>query len=150
MPGGAAPNETAAVVIATDSGDAIIGKFATQLPSDRRIVALLAPLARRLPAGAKLEGRVEIPLPLAETSPYFPDLTLRKYEIVEIKGVIVTIGYWLAETPEMIARPTADVPDLLNILTPNPMGRAKLASQRFPARGLQLFKRTDEFPRELG
>lgn len=149
LPGGVAPNETAAVVIASDSGEAIVGKFATPLPPDRRIVAPLTPLARRLPAGAKLEGRVEITLPLAETSPYFPDLTLRKYEIVEIKGVIVTIGYWLAETAELIARPAANASDLLTILTADPVRSAKLASQRFPTHGLQLFRRTDQFPREL-
>ena len=150
LPGGAGPNETAAVVIASDGGDAIIGKFATPLPADRRIVAPVAPLTRRLPAGAKLEGRVEITLPLAETSPYFPDLTLRKYEIVEIKGVIVTIGYWLAETTDLIARPAASAPDLLTILTADPVVNAKLASQRFPTHGLQLFRRTDQFPRALG
>jgi hypothetical protein len=150
LPGGAAPNETAAVVIAGDNGEVIIGKFATPLPPDRRIVAPVTPLARRLPAGAKLEGRIEITLPVAETTPYFPDLTLRKYEIVEIKSVIVTIGYWLAETTDLVARPAANAPDLLTILTADPVGSAKLASQRFPTHGLQLFRRTDQFPRTTG
>jgi hypothetical protein len=147
---GAAAKDTAAIVIAGDSGDAIVGKFATPLPPDRRIVAPLSPLARRLPSGATLEGRIEITLPLAETSPYFPDLTLRQYEIIEIKGVVVTIGYWPTDTDYMLARPSANAPDLLTILTADPVGSAKLASQRFPTQGLQLFKRTDQFPRELG
>jgi hypothetical protein len=149
LPGAAAPNETAAIVISGDSGDAIIGKFAAPLPADRRILVPVAPLARRLPAGATLEGRIEITLPLAETSPYFPDLTLRQYEIVEIKGVSVTIGYWPAETTDLVARPAADASDLLRIITADPARSAKLASQRFPTHGLQLFRRTDPFPRTL-
>jgi len=147
LPSEAAPNETAAIVIAGDSGDAIVGKFATPLPTDRRILVPVAPLARRLPAGAKLEGRIEITLPLAETSPYFSDLTLRQYEIVEINGLIVMIGYWPAETTDLVARPAPDAPDLLTILTADPVGSAKLVSQRFPTHGLQLFRRTDAFPR---
>jgi hypothetical protein len=150
MPGAAAPNDTAAVVMAGDGGDAIIGKFATPLPTDRRIFLPQSPLARRLPPGASLEGRIEIPLPLAETSPYFPDLTLRQYEIVELKGVIVTIGYWPAETTDLIARPAPNAPDLLTIITADPVGSAKLASQRFPTNALQLFRRKDAFSRMLG
>ena len=37
LPGATAPNETAAIVIAADSGDAIVGKFAAPLPPDRRV-----------------------------------------------------------------------------------------------------------------
>jgi hypothetical protein len=147
LPGAAAPNETAAIVIAGDDGDAIIGKFAAPLPVDRRMVLPAAPLARRLPAGAKLEGRIEITLPLAETSPYFADLTLRQYEIVEIEGVVVTIGYWPAETDGLVARPLPYAPDLLTIITADPLRSAQLATQRCPTHGLQLFRRTDPFPR---
>src|SRR6266404_2031283 len=75
-------DSNAAVVILGESGDAILGKFAAPLPSDRRVAMPVLPLARRLAAGASLEGRLEIPLPLAETSPYFADLTLRQYEMV--------------------------------------------------------------------
>jgi hypothetical protein len=150
LPAGGAPaNETAAVVIAGENGDAIIGKFAAPMPTDRRIAMPVVPLARRVPAGGVIEGRIEITLPLAETSPYFADLTLRQYEIIDIKGVIVTIGYWLADTGELVARPTADGPDLLNILTADPRQSARLATQRFPTNALQLFRRTDAFPRVL-
>jgi len=150
LPGATAANETGAIVIAGEGGDVILGKFAPPLPADRRILIPAAPLACRLPAGASLEGHIEIPLPLAETSPYFPDLTLRQYEIVEIKGVVVMIGYWLVETPDLIARPSPYGPDLLTILTADPAGSAKLAARRFPTHGLQLFKRTDRFPRTIG
>jgi hypothetical protein len=148
--GGGQANETAAIVIAGDNSDAMIGKFAPPLPTDRRIATPLVPLVRRLPAGGAIDGRIEITLPLAETSPYFPDLTLRQYEIIDIKGVVVTIGYWLADTGELVARPSTAGPDLLDILTADPVQSAKLATQRFPTNALQLFRRNDAFPRKLG
>jgi len=151
--GGAAANEAAneaAVVIAGDDGDAVLGKFMPPLPTDRRIAVPGVPLARRLPAGGSLEGRAEVALPLAETSPYFADLTLRQYEIIEIKGVLFMIACWPADDAELVARPFGEGPDLLAILTADPVRSARLASQRFPTNGLQLFKRTDAFPRKLG
>ncbi|HKM70048.1 MAG TPA: hypothetical protein VJX94_08305 [Stellaceae bacterium] len=147
--GAARANETAAIVIASDNGDAIIGKFAAPLPTDRRIAVAVLPLARRVPAGASLEGRIEIALPLAETSPYFPDLLLRGYEIVEIKGVQLTIGYWLAGRDGLAAIPAEYAPDLFVVVTRNTMRNALRVSRRYPTTGLQLFRRTDAFPRAL-
>jgi len=128
----------------------MIGKFAAPLPTDRRIAVPVFPLARRLRAGTGLEGRIEIPLPLAETSPYFPDLTLRQYEIVDIKGVLLTIGYWLAGSDGFFADPTDYAADLFVVETRNTMRSALRVSQRFPTTGLQLFRRTDAFPRAIG
>ena len=145
---GAAASE-APVVIAGDDGDAVLGKFMPPLPNDRRIAVPIVPLARRLPAGAALEGRAEVALPLAEASPYFADLTLRQYEIVEIKGVRLAVAYWPADAADLVARPFGDAPDLLAILAADPARSARLASQRFPTNGLQLFMRTDAFPRIL-
>ena len=90
-----------------------------------------------------------MPLPLAETSPYFPDLTLRRYEIVNIKGVIVRLGYWPADTGDLVARPHAEGSELLRILTADPLETGRSITQRFPTSGLQLFRRTDVFPRDL-
>jgi hypothetical protein len=142
--------ENAAVVIAGEAGDAIIGKFVAPLPTDRRIARPVLPLACHLPAGATLQGRIEIPLPLAETSPYFPDLTLRGYEVLDIKGVVLTIGYWTAGFDYLVARPVQYAPNLFAVVTGDTMKSARRATQRFPTAGLQLFKRTDAFPRALG
>ena len=110
--GEARANDQAVVVILGAEGDVILGKFAAPLPTDRRIAIPLLPLARHLPAGARLEGRIEIPMPLAETSPYFPDLSLRKYQVVDIRGVVLTIGYWLAGVDGLIASPADYAPEL--------------------------------------
>jgi hypothetical protein len=142
-------NDQAAVVILGGDGDAILGKFAAPLPTDRRIAVPVLPLARHLPAGARLEGRIEIPIPLAETSPYFPDLTLRKYQVVDIRGVVFTIGYWLAGVDGLVANPADYAPELSVVVTRDTRRSARRVSQRFPTTGLQIFKRTDAFPRAL-
>jgi hypothetical protein len=143
-------DENAAVVILGAEGDAIVGKFAAPLPTDRRIALPVLPLARLLPGGASFDGRLEIPIPLAETSPYFADLSLRKYEIVEINGVIFTIGYWPAGVDGLVATPADYATDRFVIVTRNTLKSALSAGQRFQTTGLQLFKRTDAYPRTLG
>jgi len=155
LPGGdpasgeARANDQAAVVILGAEGDAILGKFAAPLPTDRRIAVPILPLARHLPSGARLDGRIEIPIPLAETSPYFPDLTLRKYEMIDLKGVRFTIGYWLAGADGLVASPVDYAPELFVVVTRNTWRSARRAAQRFPTTGLQIFRRTDAFPRTL-
>lgn len=147
--GEARANETAAIVIAGPDGDAIVGKFAAPLPLDRRIAVPVVPFARRVPPGGSIEGSIEIPLPLAETSPYFPDLPLRRYQMVDIRAVVLTIGYWLAHRDNLVVAPAEYAPDLFVVVTPNTLRNALRVTQRFPTTGLQLFKRTDQYPRSL-
>jgi hypothetical protein len=129
--------------------DATIGRFIAPLPTDRRVAMPVIPLARRLPHGGKFEGRVELTLPLAETSPYFADLTLRQYEVVTITGVVFTIGFWVAGEDSLAALPCDYAPDLFTVVTRNTVRSAHRVSQRFQVRALQFFRRTDAFPRTL-
>jgi len=147
--GEARADAATAVVIAGDDGTAILGKFAAPPPTDRYVALPVFPLARRLAAGASLDGQVEIPIPIAETSPYFPDLSLRQYEIVEIRSILFTIGYWLAGADGLRTAPAAYAPDLFEVETRNTLRSARRLSQRFPTSSLQFFKRTDAFPRVL-
>jgi hypothetical protein len=142
-------NLQAIVVLHGPGDDATVGKFIAPLPTDRHIAMLVIPLARHLPPGGILEGRVEIPIPLAETSPYFADLPLRQYEVVEIKGVVFSIGYWVIGIDGLAALPTEYAPEQFTVVTRHTVRSAKLVSQRFPVRSLQLFRRTDEFPRAI-
>lgn len=142
-------DDQAAVVILGPEGEAILGKFAAPPPLDRHMALAVMPLARLLPPGGTLERELAIPLPLAETSPYFPDLPLRRYEIVDIAGVVFTIGYWVAGMDNLAAAPVEDRPELFAVTTRNTARSARRTTQRFPTTGLQLFKRTDRFPRTL-
>ena len=142
-------NDQAVVVILGDDGDVVLGKYAPPLPIDRRMAYPVLPLTRHVPAGARLEGRIEIQIPLAETSPYFPDLTLRKYQAVDIKAVVFTIGYWLAGVDGLVASPADYGPELFVVATRDTRRSARRVFQRFPTTRLQIFKRTDAFPRTL-
>jgi len=138
-----------AVVVGGPENDATIGRMLPPLPTDRRIAVPVIPLARRLARGEILEGCIEIPEPLAEASPYFADLPLRQYEIVQISGVVVSICYWGGDCDGLAALPVEYAPGLFTVVTRNTARSARAVAQRFAARGLQLFKRTDQFPRAL-
>ena len=145
----AKPNFRSVVVLAGPEEAATVGKFMPPLPTDRRIAVPLIPLARPLDAGATLQGRIEIPLPLAETSPYFADLSLRQYAVVEIKAVLFTIGYWLAGIDGLVALPLEGAPELCTVTARNTLRSARHLSQRFSVRSLQFLTRTDQFPRNI-
>jgi len=141
--------QQAAVVILDGQLDAVVGKFAAPPPTERRVAVLVVPLARRLSPGGKLEGQLTIPTPLAETSPYFADLTPRQYEPVDINAVVFTIGYWQAGVDGLVAAPAEYAPGLFTVITRNTLRSARRVSQRFPTAGLQILKRTDAFARSL-
>lgn len=147
--GEARASQQAGVVILGKEGDAVLGHFTAPLPTDRRVAVPVVPLARRLPSGGSVEGHLEVPLPLAETSPYFADLSLRQYELVDIAGVLFTIGYWIGGIDGLVAAPADYAPDLFVVAARNTLRSARQVSQRLPATGLQIFKRTDAFPRSL-
>lgn len=145
--GAAVANSDWAVVLAGPGEDVTVARMVAPSPTDRRIAMPVIPLARRLGRGETLQACITIPEPLAETSPYFADLPLRRYAIVAISGVVVSIGYWRADSESLVAQPVDFAPGLFRIVTPNTVRSAQAVTQRFPARGLQLFRRTDEFPR---
>jgi hypothetical protein len=142
-----AADDQAVVIILGAAGEAILGKFPAPLPPDRRTAHQILPLARRLPPGGRLERALEVKLPLAETSPYFADLTLRDYEMVDLASLVFTIGYWRAGENGVAAAPEDGLPDLWRVATRGKAAGGHAARQRFPVKGLQLFKRLDAFPR---
>ncbi len=147
--GDASANDQHAVVILGEQGNVILGKFAAPMPADRQVAVPALPLAKRLPPGGRLEGLIEIQLPLAETSPYFGDLPLRQYEMIDFEAVIFSIGYWLEGVDGLAAVPTDYAPDLFVVVTRKTLLSARRVTQRFPTKALQIFKRMDAFPRNL-
>jgi hypothetical protein len=142
-------NEQCPVVILGGQGSVILGKLAAPLPTDRQVAMQAVPLARRLAPGARLDGLLEIELPLAETSPYFTDLPLRQYEMIDFDSITFTIGYWVDGIDGLAAAPTDYAPDLFVVVTRKTLVSARYATQRFPTKALQVFKRLDAFPRRL-
>lgn len=147
--GEASANEQCPVVILGGQGSVILGKLAAPLPTDRQVAVQAVPLARRLHPGGSLDGLLEIQLPLAETSPYFSDLPLRQYEMIDFESIVFTIGYWVDGVDGLAAAPTDYAPDLFVVVTRKTLASVRHATQRFPTKALQLFKRLDAFPRAL-
>jgi hypothetical protein len=142
-------NARALVVLHGPGDDVTLGRFIAPLPTDRRLAVPVVPLARHLVPGEVLQGRIEVPLPVAESSPYYPELLLRQYEIIDVQGVAVSIGYWIAGADGLAAMPVDDAPGLFAVVTRNTVRSAKRVSLHFPTRALQLFRRTDQFPRNI-
>lgn len=147
----ASANSGAISIIHSPSGDAIIGKFIPPMPSSLRPAVPITPLAHRLAPGEAMERRLEAPEPLAETSPYLPDLLLWQYEVVDIAAVVFTIAYWISGGDGFAVMPTPYAKGLFSVVLTGggPGAGTMLVSQRFATRGLQIFRRTDSFPRAL-
>ena len=147
----ASANPRAVSVIHSPGGDAIIGKFLPPMPSSFRPAVPVIPLAHRLAPGESMQRRLEAPEPLAETSPYMPDLLLRQYEIADIAAVVFTIGYWISGSDGFCVAPTPYAEGLFSVVMVGggPGAGTMLVSQRFATRGLQIFRRTDNFPRTI-
>jgi len=147
----ASANPGAASIICGPGGDAIVGKFIPPMPSSLRPAVPITPLAHRLKTGETMERRLEVPEPLAETSPYLPDLLLRQYQLLDIASVVFAVGYWISGRDGFGVAPASYAEGMWSVVLTGgaAMAGTMLASQRFPTRGLQIFRRTDGFPRTL-
>ena len=94
-----------------------------------------------------LTRQLEIPLPLAETSPYFPDLPLRQYELVDIPGVLFSVDFLRSTAEGFSAMPVDFAPDLYRVSAKNTVGMTERISSSYPTQRLSIMKRTDAFPR---
>src|SRR6185503_19664629 len=104
------------------NGHAHILKGIAPLPTDRSVMVRIIPLAAKLSAGATLSRQLEIPLPLAETSPYFPDLPLRRYELVDIPGVLFSVEFLRSTAEGFTAMPVDFAPDVYRVSAKNTVG----------------------------
>lgn len=142
-------NDQSAPVLLRGGGVAVLGKFIAPLPQDRILIAPDLPLCVRLDPGAAIERELRIPLPFAEGSPYFPDLSLREYTPAEVTGVILAIGFVRADTPGVHTAPAAYAPGLHVLSFALAPIVAGLASRLLPVKKLEILQRCDDFPRHL-
>lgn len=143
------PDPNFAVTIAGEDGIATLAKTVPPMPSGRRLAALYVPLAVKLLPRAHIERTLKAPLPWAESSPYFPDLSLREYALASVKTVIFAVGYWCAGDSGLIAAESNFAPGLYQLVSSAPVASARHAVLQIPTRGLDILRRGDEFPRDL-
>jgi len=149
--GEAGPAADAAVVqvVLREDGAAVVGRFVPDLPPLMRVAARLLPLCTLLRPTETLQRELRIPLPLAEASPYLPELRLRDYEQVRLRGLVLAIGWWPLSHPNLVAGPAGFAPDLHVVAPVGALPPAGTAMQRFPTTGLDILCRRDGFPRAI-
>jgi hypothetical protein len=143
----AVANRDSVVVHLLGDGRAHVLKGIAPLPTDRTVTVRIIPLAAKVPPGETLTRQLEIPLPLAETSPYFPDLPLRQYELVDIPGVLFSVEFLRSTAEGFSAMPVDFAPDLYRVSARNTVGMTERLSSSFPTQRLSIMKRGDAFPR---
>jgi hypothetical protein len=99
------------------------------------------PLMHRLGVGQKMERRLTVPLPLAESSPYEPYGNVRDYTLKPIEGVVLAVDWMPAAAPDLVATPAVGAPDLFMVSTPNYQRDLQQLTSRFPTRGLSILER---------
>lgn len=141
-----ADRNSVVVYLMTD-GRAHILKGIAPLPTDRKVTVRVIPLAAKLPPGGTLSRELEVPLPLAEISPYFPDLPLRQYELVDISGVLFSVEFIRSTVEGFTAMPVDFAPDLYRVFARDVVALSERLSSSFPTQRLNIMKRPDAFPR---
>jgi hypothetical protein len=140
---------SAAQVVLREDGAAVVGRFVPDLPPFMRVAARLLPLCAVLRPTETVQRELRIPLPLAETSPYLPELRLRDYRQATLRGLVFAIGWWPLSQPDLVAGPAAIAPGLHMVVPMGPLPPAGTAVQRFPTKGLDILCRRDGFPRAI-
>jgi hypothetical protein len=138
---------TAVIWLAADGFAHILKGIAPLPPGGRHVAVRSIPLAARLVAGQALERVLEVPLPLAETDPYHPDLPLREYQLVDINGIVLSIEFLRSTVEGFSAEPVDFAPELYRVRGNNTAAQTQRVSCAFPSRQLQILKRPDAFPR---
>jgi len=143
----AVADRNSVVIYLMSDGRAHVLRGIAPLPTDRQVYMRIIPLAVKLAAGATLTRQLEVPLPLAETSPYFPDLPLRQYEPVDLSGVRFSVEYLRSTVEGFSATPVDFADDLLRVAARNTVGMTERVSSSYQTQRISIMKRTDEFPR---
>ncbi len=144
-----ADDQVAQVILRPD-GVALVGKFLPSVPPGLRIAVPVMPLCALVKPAESLKRELRIALPLAEQSPYLPELRLSGYTPRELAGLILAIGWWPAAQPGLVAGPAPFAPGRMVVVgtgaTLPPAGTAML---RFPITRLDIMQRRDGFPRSV-
>lgn len=127
---------------------ALILKGIAPLPQDRTVAVRVMPLGTPIAPGATLERTTEIPLPLAEHSPYYGELPLRQYEQVEVVEVIFAVQFLRSTVEGFGAVPVDYAPGAFHVQGRNTVGQVETLSCGLPTKNLPLLKRTDNFTRQ--
>ena len=137
----AASADPSIVVIALEAdGFAMILRGLPPLPPFD-VTRPVLPLLHRVRKSQSLERHLDVPLPLAETSPYQPYGNLRDYTLKPIEGVVLAIDILPATAEGLVTTPASYAPGLLTFHSTNYVRDMQRISCRFPTKGLSILAR---------
>lgn len=130
-----------------DDAQAHVLKGTAPLPASADPEAPILPLWVRVEPGARLQRRHAEPLPLAEHSAYVPPGNLREYRMAPIQGVALTVEV-LPALPGLVAEARDIARGWWRVSDPEAAaGLVQRLTCAFPARGLFMLVRNDDYPR---
>ena len=104
----------------------------------------ILPLMHRLHPGERLDRRLLIPMPVAETSPYQPYGNVRDYVLKPIEGVVVAVDWISARSEGFVASPAVGAEELFTVHATNLLRDFQRLTSRFPTRGLSILQRASK------
>jgi hypothetical protein len=117
------------------------------VPTDRNIAMRVFPVSVALAPQATLRRKLELRLPLAEQSPYYPLGNLRDYRMAEIAGITLLVDALPASAAGLVLTPSGVSPEHVQAMSADTVRDLRRLRVSFRAQGLQLMTRTDAYPR---
>ena len=134
-------------VSATPDGAVYLLKGIPPLPADRQVWQSIIPLGSKLAPEGKLGRNFEIPLPLAEQSPYYVDLPLRDYQLEDVRQVTLIVHFLRSTVEGFKAEPVDYAEGFFRVSGKNTMGQVESVASSFPTKSLTILMRKDRFAR---
>ena len=117
------------------------------LPADRTVTVRLIPLGTKLAAGATLERKFTVPLPLVEQSPYYSPLNLRDYQETKVERIVLSVQVLRSSVAGFAAEAAPHGPDLFRVRSDHTVTDVETAQVQVKVPEARLLKRKDNFPR---
>ncbi|WP_270938207.1 hypothetical protein [Falsiroseomonas oryzae] len=136
-----------AQVVLREDGVAVAGKYLPALPEGMVVATRALPLCTLVKPGETLARELRIRLPFAEQSSYLPELLLSRYEPLELRGLVLAVGWWPLGHPGIVAAPAPWAPAHHLVAALHRLPPAGTAQLRFPTTRLDILRRRDAFPR---
>ncbi len=118
------------------------------LPEDRDVAGTVIPLAKKLGAGESLKRVLDVPLPLAEFSPYYHRRGDEAYEPKTVQNVELAVEFLPSAVEGFAAEIPAYAPDYFQVKGKYTLGQVRQLSCPHAVENIRVLKRRDAFPRQ--
>jgi hypothetical protein len=120
-----------------------LAKMILPLPKSGAVELRIVPFATKVEAGQVFEEKFELPLPLNEYNPYYPERPDSKYKVMQSQSAIFTLQF-VNEVPDM-KTPTAPLPNAIHLQHPRLLGLVETVKSNPEPVQVRVNKRLDRF-----